>query len=342
KNKIQILPENIIELNRTLQSLREKQMNINSVFNSTMNELNEIKNKIRDVKEDYFDEFILVKNQIIEQEKELIKINDIYSSFKDKEERLINSIQFVKDNISKFQEELMNLEDQLEKFRSSSKSIELKIEETNKVLKSLNRQFENYINKIKELDDFENEIKQIQKEYMISKEKIDSKINDYTKEILAISKSIELEASNRYLQELEKMTAETEDSFNSLLYSENELNKRIENKKKELSQLIEEAKRMQRSLAMKESRESILNYSSDLYPNQEKINLTQSKFNEDFIDSDKYEIKETKETDRIDIEVKTLDSNVLNQNNKNNSKLEEIKESLSNFLAKFDRKLGKK
>ncbi|MFH7836356.1 MAG: hypothetical protein QXL51_07150, partial [Candidatus Aenigmatarchaeota archaeon] len=344
KNKIQILPKNIIELNRTLQSLREKQMNIDSVFNSTMNQLNEIKNKIREVKEDYFDEFTLIKNQIIEQEKELIKINDIYSSLKNKEERLINSIQFAKDNILKSQEELMNLEDQLEKFRSSSKSIELKIEETNKVLRSLNRQFENYINKIKDLDDFENEIKQIQREYMNSKEKIDSKINDYMKEILAISKSIELEASSRYLQELEKMTAETEDSFNSLLYSENELNKKIEKKKKELSQLIEEAKRMQRSLAMKESREPKFSYSSNPYLNQEKINLIQSnsQFNEDLIDSDKYEINEKKETDRMDVEVKTLDSNLLNQKNKNNSKLDEIKESLSNFLAKFDRKLGKK
>ncbi|MEM4133964.1 MAG: hypothetical protein QXO35_01260 [Candidatus Micrarchaeia archaeon] len=344
KNKIQILPENIIELNRALQSLREKQMSIDSVFNSTMNQLNEIKNKIHEVKDDYFAEFTLIKNQIIEQEKELIKINDIYSSLKDKEKRLINSIQFVKDNILKSQEELMNLEDQLEKFRSSSKSIELKIEETNKVLRSLNRQFENYINKIKELDDFENEIKQIQKEYMDSKEKIDSKINDYTKEILAISKSIELEATSRYLQELEKMTAEAEDSINSLLYSENELNKRIENKKKELAQLIEEAKRMQRSLAMKELREPKVKNSYNLYLNPEKINLMQSnfQFNEDFIDSDKYEIKEMKETDRMDVEVKTLDSSALNQDNKSNSKLEEIKESLSNFLAKFNRKLGKK
>ncbi|MEM3369727.1 MAG: hypothetical protein QXE90_02650 [Candidatus Micrarchaeia archaeon] len=337
KDRIHILPQSISELNKTLELYKEKQERLDSVFNSTLNQLDEIRNKIQEAKEEYSGEFALVRNQIIEKEKELMKINDIYSSLKDKEDRLINSIQFVKENISRSQEELVNLEDQLERFRSSSKSIEMKIEETSKVLRSLNRQFENYIGKARELDMFDDEIKQIQREYIKAKEKVDLKIDDYRKEILALSKSVELEASNRYLQELERMTSEAEDSFNSLLYDEQEINKSIENKKKELSHLMEEAKALQRSLATKEL--SNVPKMTPNHVNQQSLSVPiESLADEGSIESDRYILNEQSK----DFDVKTLDSISLQNSANKESKLEEIKGTISRFLSEFNKKLGKK
>lgn len=337
KDRIQVLPKNISELNKTLELHKEKQERMDSVFNSALNELDEIRSKIQEAKGDYEGEFALVKNQIIEQEKELMKINDIYSSLKDKEERLINSIQFAKENISRSQEELVNLEDQLERFKSSSKSIEMKIEETSKVLRSLNRQFENYIGKIRELDTFEDEIKQIQREYLKAKERVDSKMDDYKKEILALSKSVEMEASNRYLQELERMTSEAEDSFNSLLYNEHEINRSIENKKKELSQLMEEARSLQRSLAGRNIT-SVPEMTSNLASQQLRSISIESLSDEGSIEPDRYTLNEQSK----DFDVKTVDSISLQNSVNKESKLEEMKDTISRFLAEFNKKLGKK
>ncbi len=337
KDRIQVLPKNISELNKTLELYKEKQERMDSVFNSALNKLDEIRSKIQEAKGDYEGEFALVKNQIIEQEKELMKINDIYSSLKDKEERLINSIQFAKENISRSQEELVNLEDQLERFKSSSKSIEMKIEETSKVLRSLNRQFENYIGKIRELDTFEDEIKQIQREYLKAKERVDSKMDDYKKEILALSKSVEMEASNRYLQELERMTSEAEDSFNSLLYDEHEINRSIENKKKELSQLMEEARSLQRSLAGRNIT-SVPETASNLASQQLRSISTESLSDEGSLEPDRYTLNEQSK----DFDVKIVDSISLQNSVNKESKLEEMKGTISRFLAEFNKKLGKK
>lgn len=337
KDKIQLLPEDLNEMQKLLSFVREKEEMINSHFNSSLLRINEMKAKLNEARSDYTEEFEAIRNQIIEQEKELVKISNVHSSLKYKEERILNSIHFAKDNIAKSQEELVNLESQLDNLKSLSKSIELKIEETNKALRSLNKHFESYIEKMRALDNIDNEIREIQSEFLKSKQKIDSKIQDYRNEILSLTKSIELEASQRYLEELERMTSNAEDSFTSLLSHEREINRSIEEKKRELSQLLQEAKLLQQSLSSKYSEQHAPLPALSIKENGDNL---KAGFSND-INDEYYTIDLSRDKD---VEVKSLDATYINYPAQSNSG--KIKDFLNKFKDAFkkaiDKKTGKK
>ncbi|MCX8202435.1 MAG: hypothetical protein N3G74_01360 [Candidatus Micrarchaeota archaeon] len=318
RNRIDSLPTSLEETEQILKSLKEKQEKLNSSFNSIIQEIKEAQISISEMKSDYLEEFNLIRNQIIEHEKELIRINNIYSSLREKEERLKNSITFVRETVSKSQEELLNLEGQLEKLNSLSRSIEMKIEDTNKVLKSLNHKFEGYANRMRDLDIFDAEIREIEEEYSDKKRKIDEKIKGYADEVFSLSKSIELEASSRYLKELEKMLAVNEESFNSLLLNEKEINKKIDEKKTELKALLEQAKQLQSSV----SRQNQYAFSQVDPEQQASPSLAE------------YGISKEFEEKRVDSSLLSTSagSNVLSSN------ISKAKETLSKFLSRFSKK----
>ncbi|MCS7109202.1 MAG: hypothetical protein NZ903_00160 [Candidatus Micrarchaeota archaeon] len=319
RNKIDQLPIDLDETARNLSNLKKKSDDLNSSFSQIINQIKDTRDQLKEIKAEYISELDLIRNQIIEQEKEIIRIGNIYSSLKEKEGRLLNSISFVKENILKSQQELLNLEEQLDRFNAISKSIEMKLDDTNKVLKSLNRQFDTCVNRLKEIESFDKDLKELEYEYLKKKEEIDSKIREYEKDLVSLSKSIELEATSRYLKEIEDMLAESENSISVLYSSEKELNRKIEEKKAELNSLLHEARQLRDSIYSQES-------TGEYFANNPENNLDKN-----LVYNSKSEFEE-KRIETSELNKMKSESNFLK------SSIFKAKEKISELISKFKKK----
>ncbi len=277
KTKISILPHKLDELSETINKLKNLQAKINQEFDISFARLNETISKMKEAKSENVMELGLLKSQIIE-------LASIYSSLKQEEERISNSIAFIKQRISTSQAELLNLEGQFEEMKNSSKSIEMRINEVSKTIKLINEDLKSSASKIKDLENLNAELIGRKSEYEKAQEIFNKKIKDYEQEILSLRNSLQLEISSKYLSEIEKLSLSNENDMNSLLSEEKRINSSIEQKKRELLQLLEEAKQLR----------SILNsrYNADV-PDSELIECQEDNqgYQEDNQDSDHYSIQ---------------------------------------------------
>jgi chromosome segregation ATPase len=249
RNRISTLPNEVDELSELLNKVKETQEKLNQEFSFSFNKINDMISRIKEARSENVKEFGLLRNQIIEQEKELNKLMDIYSSLNREQERISNSINFIKEGIARSQAELVNLEGQLEEMNRNSKSIEMKINGVSKQIKLANKDLEASSIKIRDLDSLNAELNEIKSEYEKARQLINEKIKDYEQDILALRKSLQLEISSRYLSEIEKLSLSNQQDMNYLLANEDKINNSIEQKKRELLKLMDEAKELHNQIS---------------------------------------------------------------------------------------------
>mgnify|MGYP002398772447 CR=1 FL=1 len=249
QSKIAELPNSLKKLESDVRSLRLAESELNSQFNLSMDGVRALRGKVKESREDGLKELVLLKGQLSEQEKELQRMGDIYSSFKSNEDQLNSSIGYIRDRIRNSQAELLNLEKELEDVLFNSDSIRLRIEEIGKSLRQTNSQFEKSAAKLRDLDDLDLTISQIEDSYRSLKSDMGSRLEGYEKEMLSLKESIQLDFTKKYLQELERLTLQNESEFKSLILSEERLDSQIGEKKKELLGLIEQAKALQSTVS---------------------------------------------------------------------------------------------
>jgi chromosome segregation ATPase len=254
QKRLSNLPDVIEKIEKEVEGIKQARDRIERDYNAAIEEINNLKLQISDSKKETTKELAEIKSQIIDHEKEIVKVSNIYSSLKSNEEQLLNSINYFKQRIAESQSHLINLENSLDEMKSKSRSIELRIEELEKGIKALNHDFERSLAKLNQLQFLESKISELEKEYSSIKRSLDSKIEDYEKEIIGLKESINLDITNKYLQELKRITENSEEEYYSLIKSDEFLNKQIELKKKELGDLISEVKELQSRINQNQAR----------------------------------------------------------------------------------------
>jgi len=254
QKRLSNLPDVVEKIEKEVEGIKQARDRIERDYNAAIEEINNLKLQISDSKKETTKELAEIKSQIIDHEKEIVKVSNIYSSLKSNEEQLLNSINYFKQRIAESQSHLINLENSLDEMKSKSRSIELRIEELEKGIKALNHDFERSLAKLNQLQFLESKISELEKEYSSIKRSLDSKIEDYEKEIIGLKESINLDITNKYLQELQRITENSEEEYYSLIKSDELLNKQIELKKKELGDLISEVKELQSRINQNQAR----------------------------------------------------------------------------------------
>jgi chromosome segregation ATPase len=254
QKRLSNLPDVVEKIEKEVEGIKQARDRIERDYNAAIEEINNLKLQIADSKKETTKELAEIKSQIIDHEKEIVKVSNIYSSLKSNEEQLLNSLKYFKQRIAESQSHLINLENSLDEIKSKSRSIELRIEELEKGIKTLNHDFERSLAKLNQLQFLESKISELEKEYSSIKRSLDSKIEDYEKEIIGLKESINLDITNKYLQELQRITENSEEEYYSLIKSDELLNKQIELKKKELGDLISEVKELQSRINQKQAR----------------------------------------------------------------------------------------
>jgi len=255
ESKIAKLQERLLNLPHVLSRIEEEvgeikktRDKIEEEYAAVREQIDKLRMQIYESKKDTTNELANLKSQIVEHEKEIVRVSNIYSSLKANEEQLFNLLDYFKQRITESQSNLINLEITLDEIRSKSRSIELRIEELDKGIKVLNQSFEKSLGKLNQLQSLEAKLSELQEEYSRIKGLLDSKIEEYEKEIIGLKESINLDFTNKYLQELQKITEANEQEYYSLLKNDELINKQIELKKKELTDLISEVKELQSRL----------------------------------------------------------------------------------------------
>jgi len=254
QKRLSNLPDVVEKIEKEVEGIKQARDKIDQEYNAAREQINSLKLQISESKKETTKELADIKSQIVDHEKEIVRVSNIYSSLKSNEEQLLNSLNYFKQRIVESQSNLINLENSLDEMRSRSRSIELRIEELERGIKALNHDFERSLGKLNQLQSLESKISELETEYSSIKRSLDSKIEDYEKEIIGLKESINLDMTNKYLQELQKITENSEEEYYSLIKSDEILNKQIESKKKELGDLISEVKELQSRINQNQAR----------------------------------------------------------------------------------------
>ncbi|MHA1758622.1 MAG: hypothetical protein ACTSVV_17790 [Promethearchaeota archaeon] len=249
KNKINVLPTRLEEMNLQLSKLKNQETELKAEFDIIHSNLSKLKQNIHESKSDAQNEFLTLKSQIKQYENELNDINGLFSKTKSKELEVSASIDIIKQKIKDSQAELVDLEGRLEELNSNSNLIEVRIQDLNNALTKTNKQIEISISKLNNLDEFSSKADILLESFSRLKSNIDHSIGAYQKQIVGLKESIKLDFTNRYLDELYKLTVQNANDFKSLLNQSEKIDMEIKDKKNELMSLIEEAKKLQASIS---------------------------------------------------------------------------------------------